>query len=75
MLGLDLARRPGLVHPAGTEYAAGLVGPTGDVYGIDFTHEQPDKTRRIATDPDPHMWSSAKAAWKHSPWPIRASTA
>ena len=31
-------------------YAAGLVGPTGHVYGVDFTQEQLDKARRIATD-------------------------
>jgi arsenite methyltransferase len=29
-------------------YAAGLVGPTGHVYGIDFTPEQLDKARRLA---------------------------
>ena len=29
-------------------YAAGLVGPTGHVYGIDFTDEQLAKARRIA---------------------------
>ena len=28
-------------------YAAGLVGPTGHVYGVDFTQEQLDKARRI----------------------------
>lgn len=32
-------------------YAAGLVGPTGRVYGVDFTQEQLDKARRIADDP------------------------
>jgi arsenite methyltransferase len=31
-------------------YAAGLVGPTGHVYGVDFTQEQLDKARRIAGD-------------------------
>ena len=31
-------------------YAAGLVGPTGHVYGVDFTQEQLDKARRIADD-------------------------
>jgi arsenite methyltransferase len=31
-------------------YAAGLVGPTGHVYGVDFTQEQLDKARRIAND-------------------------
>ena len=31
-------------------YAAGLVGPTGRVYGVDFTQEQLDKARRIADD-------------------------
>ena len=31
-------------------YAAGLVGPTGHVYGIDFTQEQLDRARRITTD-------------------------
>jgi ubiquinone/menaquinone biosynthesis C-methylase UbiE len=31
-------------------YAAGLVGPTGHVYGVDFTPEQLDKARRIASD-------------------------
>ena len=31
-------------------YAAGLVGPTGHVYGVDFTQEQLDKARRLATD-------------------------
>jgi len=31
-------------------YAAGLVGPTGHVYGVDFTQEQLDKARRIAYD-------------------------
>ena len=30
-------------------YAAGLVGPTGHVYGVDFTQEQLDKARRLAT--------------------------
>ena len=29
-------------------YAAGLVGPTGHVYGVDFTQEQLDKARGIA---------------------------
>jgi len=29
-------------------YAAGLVGPTGHVYGVDFTPEQLDKARRLA---------------------------
>jgi ubiquinone/menaquinone biosynthesis C-methylase UbiE len=29
-------------------YASGLVGPTGQVYGIDFTQEQLDKARRLA---------------------------
>ena len=29
-------------------YAAGLVGPTGQVYGVDFTTEQLDKARRLA---------------------------
>ena len=31
-------------------YAAGLVGPTGHVYGVDFTQEQLDKARQIAND-------------------------
>jgi protein-L-isoaspartate O-methyltransferase len=31
-------------------YAAGLVGPTGHVYGVDFTREQLDKARRLATE-------------------------
>ena len=31
-------------------YAAGLVGPTGHVYGVDFTQEQLDKARQIASD-------------------------
>ncbi len=31
-------------------YAAGLVGPTGRVTGIDFTSEQLAKARRLATD-------------------------
>jgi len=31
-------------------YAAGLVGPTGHVYGVDFTQEQLDKARGLATD-------------------------
>jgi len=31
-------------------YAAGLVGPTGHVYGVDFTQEQLDKARRIGRD-------------------------
>ena len=31
-------------------YAAGLVGPTGHVYGVDFTQEQLDKARRLATE-------------------------
>ena len=29
-------------------YAAGLVGPTGRVYGVDYTEEQLDKARRLA---------------------------
>jgi arsenite methyltransferase len=29
-------------------YAASLVGPTGHVYGVDFTDEQLDKARRLA---------------------------
>ena len=29
-------------------YAADLVGPTGHVYGVDFTQEQLDKARRLA---------------------------
>jgi ubiquinone/menaquinone biosynthesis C-methylase UbiE len=29
-------------------YAAGLVGPSGKVYGVDFTQEQLDKARRLA---------------------------
>jgi arsenite methyltransferase len=32
-------------------YAAGLVGPAGKVYGVDFTEEQLDKARRLAEDP------------------------
>ena len=31
-------------------YAAGLVGSTGHVYGVDFTREQLDKARRLATE-------------------------
>jgi arsenite methyltransferase len=31
-------------------YAAGLVGPTGHVMGVDFTQEQLDKSRQIADD-------------------------
>jgi arsenite methyltransferase len=31
-------------------YAAGLVGPTGHVYGVDFTREQLDKARRLAIE-------------------------
>jgi arsenite methyltransferase len=31
-------------------YAAGLVGPTGHVYGIDFTPQQLDQARRLAED-------------------------
>jgi arsenite methyltransferase len=31
-------------------YAAGLVGPSGQVYGVDFTQEQLDKARRLATE-------------------------
>jgi arsenite methyltransferase len=31
-------------------YAAGLVGPTGHVYGVDFTREQLAKARRLATE-------------------------
>ena len=31
-------------------YAAGLVGATGHVYGVDFTPEQLDKARRLATE-------------------------
>ena len=31
-------------------YAAGLVGPSGRVYGVDFTQAQLDKARRLATD-------------------------
>jgi len=31
-------------------YAAGLVGSTGHVYGVDFTQEQLDKARRLAAD-------------------------
>jgi arsenite methyltransferase len=31
-------------------YAAGLVGTTGKVYGIDFTPEQLDKARRLASE-------------------------
>lgn len=31
-------------------YAAGLVGPTGTVYGVDFTQEQLDKARRLADE-------------------------
>lgn len=31
-------------------YAAGLVGPSGHVHGIDFTQEQLEKARRIAHD-------------------------
>jgi ubiquinone/menaquinone biosynthesis C-methylase UbiE len=30
-------------------YAAGLVGPSGKVYGVDFTEEQLDKARHLAT--------------------------
>ena len=30
-------------------YAAGLVGPTGHVVGVDFTREQLEKARRLAT--------------------------
>ena len=31
-------------------YAAGLVGPTGHVYGVDFTREQLDKARGLAAE-------------------------
>ena len=31
-------------------YAAGLVGPTGRVYGVDFTQEQLDKAGRLASE-------------------------
>ncbi|HET7474989.1 MAG TPA: methyltransferase domain-containing protein [Dermatophilaceae bacterium] len=31
-------------------YAAGLVGPGGRVFGVDFTQEQLDKARRLAAD-------------------------
>jgi arsenite methyltransferase len=31
-------------------YAAGLVGPTGKVYGVDFTTEQLDKARRLTAE-------------------------
>lgn len=31
-------------------YAAGLVGPTGQVIGVDFTVEQLEKARKLATD-------------------------
>jgi arsenite methyltransferase len=31
-------------------YAAGLVGPTGAVHGVDFTPEQLDKARRLANE-------------------------
>jgi ubiquinone/menaquinone biosynthesis C-methylase UbiE len=31
-------------------YAAGLVGPTGHVHGVDFTAEQLEKARRLATE-------------------------
>ena len=31
-------------------YDAGLVGPGGHVYGVDFTHEQLDKARRLAKE-------------------------
>ena len=31
-------------------YAAALVGPTGHVYGVDFTQEQLDKARGLAAD-------------------------
>ncbi|HZJ04333.1 MAG TPA: methyltransferase domain-containing protein [Nocardioidaceae bacterium] len=31
-------------------YAAGLVGPTGTVHGVDFTQEQLDKARRLADE-------------------------
>jgi arsenite methyltransferase len=31
-------------------YAADLVGPTGHVYGVDFTQEQLDKASRLATE-------------------------
>jgi len=31
-------------------YAAGLVGPSGQVYGVDFTREQLDKARRLAEE-------------------------
>lgn len=31
-------------------YAAGRVGPTGHVYGVDFTREQLDKATRLAAD-------------------------
>ncbi len=31
-------------------YAAALVGPTGTVYGVDFTSEQLDKARRLAEE-------------------------
>ena len=33
-----------------TFYAAGLVGPTGHVVGVDFTAEQRAKARRLATE-------------------------
>ena len=33
-------------------YAAHLVGPTGRVYGVDFTQEQLEKARNLATEED-----------------------
>jgi arsenite methyltransferase len=46
-LGAQVALRVGY---DGDLLAAGLVGPSGHVYGVDFTQEQLDKARRLATD-------------------------
>ena len=39
-------------------YASGLVGPTGHVYGIDFTKEQLDKARRLADEAGLVLWAN-----------------
>ena len=56
-------------------YAAGLVGPTGQVYGVDFTQSSWTRRAGSPTRPDLHTSSSARAASRRSPSRTPVSTA
>jgi arsenite methyltransferase len=56
-------------------YAAGLVGSTGRVYGVDFTREQLDKARRLADEAGLAQVEFREGRIERLPLGIRVSTA